>query len=427
MDKPIEKNKLKERLGKPLLAIMIFLTAAGVFALSGNVPAGKTQNVEIGSLTLSSVKAGSFSDTLNARGIVKPQTTVYLDSIAGGRVEEILVEQGAFVKQGQALVRLSNNSLQLDVISREAQISEQLNLLRNTQMMAETNRLNLKRELLENDNQIKHLSRKINKLTILAEKNFYAQDQLAEFKQNLNYYQQRKILNLQRQQQEENIRTVQIQQLQESSTMLQENLKFARQNLQNLTIRAPISGYLSELSVNLGESKPVGSRLGQIDIPGQYKIIASLDEYYLNLVAPGMPVKIDLNGQFVEATLSKIDSRVNTAQFTIEVDIPEVFTKEESIANNQMIKRGQSLNLEITLSAGSQNSLFINRGAFLSNTGGHWVFILDQDLKTAQRRSIKLGKKNRQYFEVLEGLSPGDQIITSSYSHFDQSDMLILN
>ena len=167
MDKPIEKSKLSKWLKKLIIATIMFLIVAGLYSISANHQTGKVQNVALNSLSLSQVHIGSFADTLSARGIVTPKTTVYLDSISGGRVEEILVEQGAFVKKGQALLRLSNNSLQLDVISREAQISEQLNFLRNTQMMAETNRLNLRRELLENENEINHLKREIKKVSKL--------------------------------------------------------------------------------------------------------------------------------------------------------------------------------------------------------------------------------------------------------------------
>jgi len=428
MDKKIEGKKMSKWLGKPLVAAISFLAVAGVYALASSQDGGKTQNIQLDGLTLSKVKSGSFSDTLNARGIVMPTTTVYLDSVAGGRVEERTVEQGTYVNKGQPLLRLSNNSLQLDVISREAQISEQLNLLRNTQMMAETNRLNLQRELLENDNEIQHLKRKINKLSVLTANNYYAKDQLAEMKQNLAYYEQRKMLNIQRQEQEENIRTIQIKQLQESAVMLQKNLKFARQNLDNLTVKAPISGYLSELVVSLGESKPVGSRLGQIDIPGQYKVLASLDEYYLNLVAVGMPVTVNINQDSVIASISKIDSRVNKAQFTVEVQLPKSLTNGQPSNNqSQSIKRGQSLDIDISLSDDTQNALLIKRGTFINNTGGHWVYLVDQESKTAQRRTIKLGKKNQNNIQVLSGLNVGDVVITSSYKNFDQSDNLIFN
>jgi HlyD family secretion protein len=428
MDKIREQSKTGRWLSKPVLSISVALFASVFFAISGRTSIGKIQNIDASSLSLSRVTLGNFSHSLNVRGIVDPKNTVYLDSIAGGRVEEILVEQGAYVEQGQALVRLSNNSLQLDVISREAQISEQLNLLRNTQMMAETNRLNLSRELLDNDNQIQHLTRKLSKLVVLAQKNFYAKEQLDELKQDLNYYQQRRTLNLQRQKQEENIRTVQIEQLKNSSTMLLENLKFARLNLENLTIRAPISGYLSELTVSRGESRPIGSRLGQVDHPGQYKVIASMDEYYLNLVAIGMPVKVHFNGQLISTEITKIDSQVNDAQFTIEVDIPDTsFISKVSSNIHNAIKRGQSLDLEISLSEETKNTLYINRGAFLNSTGGRWAFILDKHSKVAKRRTIRLGRKNRQYVEVLEGLELGEQVITSSYQHFDLSDKLELN
>ena len=279
MDKQLTPSK------KPWHKLLLACSAILIITLIFNFSISRHsrgQNIDKNSITIKTVRQEIFADTLNARGIITPKKTIYLDTIAGGRVEEKLVEQGSYVEKGQALLRLSNTNLQLDVITREAQISEQLNFLRNTQMNAETNRLNLRRDIIENDNQIVHLKRKIKKYEVLKKKNYIASDDLIALKQDLNYFQQRKELNLQRQQQQEKIRSLQITQLEDSAKMLQENLIFARNNLKNLVVTAPQAGYLSELNVELGESKAIGTRLGQIDIPGQFKVLASVDEYYLN-------------------------------------------------------------------------------------------------------------------------------------------------
>ncbi|WP_125560853.1 efflux RND transporter periplasmic adaptor subunit [Pseudoalteromonas rubra] len=415
MDKKIERSGLNKHL-KTGVAVSLILATALAYAFTQSSSTGRSQNVPLNSLTISTVKQGQFVDALSLRGQVVPKTTIYLDTVAGGRVEERLVEQGEYVEQGQPLVRLSNTNLQLDVMSREAQVTEQLNFLRNTQMNMETSRLNLRRDLLEIELQINHLQRRYTQSARLAKKGLLAQDKLDEIKDDLAYYKARKELTLDRQKQENTIREVQVAQLEDSAEMLQKNLQFARHNLDNLLIKAPVSGYLSELDVEIGESKERGARLGQIDIPNEYKLTVRLDEFYLNQVHSGMAVHVSLGNEQVTAHVSKIDSRVTNAQFQVEVALP---------AGLDGIKRGQNLDVALMLGDSKNNALLVKRGAFYTSSGGNWVYVVAGD--TATRKNIVLGKKNRDYFEVLDGLAPGDQVITSSYSHFDKAQTLQLN
>ncbi len=378
---------------------------------------GRSQNIEMSHITISSVIKGAFIDALSLRGQVVPKTTIYLDTIAGGQVEQRLVEQGELVTKGQPLVRLSNTSLQLDVMGREAQVTEQLNFLRNTQMNMETNRLNLRRDLLEIDLQISHLERRLKQSKLLVSKGVLAKDRLAELTSDLAYYQARKALTIERQQQENSIRKVQVAQLEDSAKMLQNNLQFARENLDDLLLKAPVSGYLSELNVEIGESKSRGARLGQIDVPNEYKLVIRLDEFYLNQVQRGMSVEVELESGIVNAVVSKIDSRVSQSQFQIEVDLPK---------NTQGIKRGQSIDTELMLGGDNTNALLLKRGAFFSSGGGHWVYVLAPNSDKAIKRNISLGKKNQNYFEVISGLTLGEQVITSSYGNFDKAQQLNL-
>jgi len=310
MDKKIERSGLQKHLKKAVAAGVLLSIAAAAFAFTDS-SSGRSQNLSLSSVTINAVEQGAFVDALSLRGQVVPKTTIYLDTIAGGQVEERLVEQGTYVTKGQPLVRLSNTSLQLDVMSREAQVTEQLNFLRNTQMNMETSRLNLRRDLLEIDLQITHLERRYKQSKPLVERGVLAQDRLSEISEDLAYYKARKELTLERQKQENSIRKVQVEQLEDSAEMLQKNLQFARANLDNLLIKAPVSGYLSELDVEMGESKSRGARLGQIDIPNEYKLVVRLDEFYLNQVQKGMDVNVHLDGGSVMAKVSKIDSRVN--------------------------------------------------------------------------------------------------------------------
>ncbi|ATG79130.1 efflux RND transporter periplasmic adaptor subunit [Pseudoalteromonas sp. 1_2015MBL_MicDiv] len=415
MDKKIERSFTQKYFKKFIFATMALGVAAAAYGFTQTSDTGRSQNVELGSLTVSTVKQGAFKDALSLRGQVVPKTSIYLDTIAGGQVEERLVEQGEFVEAGQPLVRLSNTNLQLDVMGREAQVTEQLNFLRNTQMNMETSRLNLRRDLLEIELKITHLTRRLKQTKPLVKSGVLAQDKLAELEEDLSYYHARKKLTLERQKQEKSIREVQVAQLSDSAKMLEKNLQFARRNLDNLLVKAPVSGYLSELDVEIGESKSSGARLGQIDIPNEYKLVVRLDEFYLNQVQRDMAVMIELDDDAIAAKVSKIDSRVQQSQFQIEVDLP---------SNTKSIKRGQSIDLELMLGNNKNDALLLNRGAFFTNSGGNWVYVIEQGNNKALRRDIRLGKKNQHYFEVLEGLKAGDQVITSSYSNFEKAQQL---
>lgn len=417
MDKKITRTPLQRYLKNSLLTLLVLGVVASAYGLSQAQLAGRSQNVEKNNVTISPVIQGAFIDALSLRGHVVPKTTVYLDTITGGQVEQRLVEHGELVKKDQPLVRLSNTSLQLDVMGREAQVTEQLNFLRNTQMNMETNRLNLRRDLLEINLQISHLERRLTQSKSLVAKGVLAKDKLAEITSDLGYYKARRTLTLERQDQESSIRKLQVEQLEDSATMLQKNLQFARENLDNLLIKAPVSGYLSELNVEIGESKSRGARLGQIDIHNEYKLVIRLDEFYLNQVQRGMTVAVELESGIVNATVNKIDSRVSQSQFQIEVDLPK---------NTHGIKRGQSIDAELMLGGDKNDALLLSRGAFFTSSGGNWVFVLEEDGDKATRRNISLGKKNQNYFEVLSGVTLGEKVITSSYGNFDQAQQLNL-
>ena len=418
MDKKIIKSPLQKYFKHSIYGVIILVIATVAYSFSESSAIGRSHNLAINTLTISSVTQGTFVDALSLRGQVVPKTTVYLDTTAGGRVEQRLVEQGEFVKKGQPLVRLSNTNLQLDVMGREAQVTEQLNFLRNTQMNMATSRLDLRRDLLEVELQISHLQRRVKQSLTLVKKGLLAKDRLAEIEDDLSYYKARKLLTVERQKQENSIRKVQVQQLEESAVMLEKNLQFARENLDNLLIKAPVSGYLSEFTVELGESKERGARLGQIDIPNEYKLVIRLDEFYLNQVQPDSTVMVKLETGHIMAKVSKIDSRVNQSQFQIEVDLPTDAGK---------IKRGQNINVELMLGDDKEDTLLLKRGAFFSNSGGNWAYVLNADGNKAVRRTISLGKKNQEYFEVLSGLALGEKVVTSSYGNFDKAQQLQLN
>lgn len=417
MDKPREMETGRPRARLVVVSVSVAAAALLMYAVFSGIAGGQTQNVTKSSLTISKAIAGKFDETIAARGTITPKTTIYLDAIVGGIIEEKLVERGSFVKKSQPLLRLSNTNVQLQVISREAQIAEQLNMLRNNQLLAESSRMQLRSDILENKNEIAHLESQLAQVRPLVEQRLLPQKDLQDLERQLAYVTEKNAIALDRQKQEEAIRWKQMAQLEESATTLQKNLDESRKVLDNLVVRAPFDGYLSELDAEVGESKAPGSRLGRIDVPGSFKVVTSIDEFYRNRIDVNLPVVILWEGERKMAVVSRVDRNVTEGKFTVEVDLPDTF------ANTTF---GQTVDLELVLARGNVSTVMIAKGAFLNDTGGNWAFVVSADGKEAIRRSIKLGSSNREYFQVASGLEPDESVITSSYGAFDKADILRL-
>lgn len=405
MDKKIVRKSKKKTLA---LALVICICGGSALALIAS-PGTASSTVPRSSIVLGTVSEGNFTETLALRGVVQPKETVFLDAVEGGRVEQRFVESGSFVTKGQPLIQLSNTVLQLDLISREAQVSEQINFLRNTQMQMETNHLDLQRSLLDNEHQINTLSRHLAQAELLVERGVLAQEQLKQLQQDKKYQEGKLKLTKQRLLQEESIRTEQLKQLTDSVELLKNNLELARKNANSLLIKAPVTGYLSALNSELGEFKTAGARLGQIDIADSFRLDVMLDEYYLSRVQPGMQAKLE--GLDQPVTLSRIDSQVSNNMFKVEFNLPTSLPG---------LRRGQALNLSLLLSDARQHSKLLPKGQFLNDSGGHYVYVSRGD--TAVRQPVRLGKQNHQFIQVLDGLDVGDQVVISGYQHFNQAD-----
>jgi HlyD family secretion protein len=365
------------------------------------------------------VSTGMYEDYIPLRASVDPEKTVYLDAIEGGRVEAILVEEGAFVEEGQPLVDLSNTSLQLDVIAREAEVSEQLNNLRNTQLAIEQNRLKLKGDLIEIDFQIVKLSRLVSRYEELEGNQFISKTEYEDSRDELEYWRSRRGITEQSQAQDEEIRLAQIEQLNSSVQQLEKNLILARANLDNLLIRAPRNGQLTSLDAELGESKSRGERLGQIDDVDRFKAVAMVNEFYLNRVRLGQQAILDINGREYRLEISKVYPEVQASQFEIDLRF-----LGEAPAD---IRRGQTLQLRLILGDTAERATLVSNGPFFNDTGGAWVFVLDPDGKIATKREVQLGRRNPNTIEVESGLLPGDEIIISSYANFIDVDRLFID
>ncbi len=415
MDRKIERSSRK-----PLVIGGIAAAAVALFAIVyTSMDTSTSFTLDGQRIRTATVRTGVYEDFIPLRAAVEPEKTVYLDAIDGGRVEAILVEEGVFVEEGQALIELSNTSLQLDVISREAQVSEQLNNLRNTQLAIEQNRLKLKSDLIEIDYQITRLSRLVKRYEELQGNQFISKNEYEDSRDELLYWRSRRGVTRESQAQDERIRFAQIKQLDSSVERLEKNLTLARGNLDDLLIRAPRSGHLTALNAEIGESKARGERLGQIDDIDRFKATALVNEFYLNRVRVGQQALLEANGREYQLELTKIYPEVQASQF--EVDLQFIGDTPADI------RRGQTLQLRLVLGDTSEHATLLANGPFFNDTGGAWVFVLDADGKVATRRPVRLGRRNPNSIEVKSGLLPNDRVIISSYANFIAVDRLLIN
>jgi HlyD family secretion protein len=415
MDRRIERRSRKPLMIGGAVALLAAL-AAIVFLADG---ASTSYTLDGQRLRTAEVTVGMYEDYIPLRAAVEPERTVYLDAIEGGRVDQILVEEGAFVEEGQPLIDLSNTALQLDVIAREAEVSEQLNNLRNTQLAIEQNRLKLKGDLIEIDYQITRLTRLVKRYEELEGNQFISKTEYEDSRDELEYWSNKRVVTRESQAQDEKIRLAQIEQLESSVDQLEKNLTLARANLENLLIRAPRSGQLTSLNAELGESKARGERLGQIDDVDRFKATALVNEFYLNRVRLGQQALLDIDGREYRLEISKVYPEVQASQFEIDLR----FSGEPPAD----IRRGQTLQLRLVLGDTAEQATLLANGPFFNDTGGAWVFVLDPTGKIATRRPVTFGRRNPNNIEVEAGLLPGDEVIISSYANFIEVDRLLID
>jgi len=367
----------------------------------------------------STVETGVYEDYIPLRATVEPERTVFLDAIEGGRVENILVEDGTYVEEGQPIPELSNTSLQLDVIAREAEVSEQLNNLRNTQLAIQQNRLSLKSDLIEIDYQISRLDRLVTRYIELEGRQFISKNEYEDAVDELGYWKSRRGVTRESQAQEEVIRLAQIEQLEASVSQLEKNLILTRSNLDNLLVKAPRAGQLTSLNAEIGESKGRGERLGRIDDVDRFKATSFVNEFYLNRVRVGQRAELEINGTRYDLEISKVYPNVQASQFEIDLRFLGEAPSD--------IRLGQTLQMRLVLGDMTSNAVLLANGPFFNDTGGAWVFVLDADRAVATRRDVQLGRRNSTNIEVVGGLLDGDEVIISSYSNFITADRLFID
>lgn len=375
MDRVVEKRVSRGRLAG--FAVAALAAIVFIWWLVGALLGGRSLSVNAQRVTASEVTVGTFEDFIPLRGRLVPRSTVYLDAIEGGRVESVLVEDGAIVNAGDLIAVLSNSNLQLEVLGREAAVAEQLNNMRTIELQLEQNRLSHKKNIVEIDYQIIRLNRSIARQRELAAKNLVPKSTVDELQDELNYYNSQREVTLESQASDSRLQDQQIKQLRESNSQLLAGLEFARKNLDDLNMRAPLAGQLSGFNVEIGQSIERGGRVGQVDDPDRYKLNVKIDEFYLGRVDLMQVGTASHNGRDYRVEVSKIYPQVNNGQF--EVDM--TFAEEPSD-----VRRGQTLQLELTLGDNSDATLIPN-GTFYQETGGNWVFVVSSN-GSEDRKSV---------------------------------------
>jgi HlyD family secretion protein len=375
------------------------------------------QVVKADRLTISTVRQGPFLEYIALTGSVQPIRTVYLDAIEGGRVEEVTREAGSLVAAGDTILRLSNPALVLDMMNREAQLFEQRNNLRNTRLEMQRNSLDLEAQLLELEKRIKEAGRAYEQDRQLQAEDLVSRDQFTDSRDEYEYLLARRDLLLRTQEQDAAFRGLQVEMLEESVARLQTNLELVKSNLEDLSLRAPVSGHLTSLNAEVGESKSRGERLGRIDILDGFKVRAEVDEYYIGRTAIGLTGSFELAGKTYRLLVTKVLPEVTNGRFPIDMEFVGDAPRN--------IRRGQTLRVQLQL-GDEVECILLPRGGFHSTTGGHWIFVLNGESSTATRRDIRLGRQNPRMFEVLDGLAPGEQVIISAYDDLGDVNRLIL-
>jgi HlyD family secretion protein len=414
MDRAVASRKLspKMKLGLGAGGILILLFAAWFLA-----PAGNSQTVDATRLTISSVTQSRFDDFLPLRAQVQPSLTVFLDAVEGGRVERVLVEDGTMVTQGQILAELSNSDLQLNVLARQTEVIQQVNSMRSQELALSQTRLANERARIEADLATQTARRNFEMQRPLAERGFVSGRSFADSRDTYEANRRRSEVLRRQQAEDERLQSSQLAQLRASAGALNQSLGIARGTLDSLSLRAPVAGQLTSFDIQVGQSLQRGVRLGQIDSAGRNKLRAQVDEYYLSRVSQGLTADAEVNGRRYRMRVSKIYPQVRNGQFEIDL----VFVGDEP----RDLQRGQTVQLRMTLGASSQARLVPN-GAFYNDTGGNWIFVVAPDGRSAVRRQVRLGRRNADYIEVLDGLEPGERVITSPYTGFLERERLTL-
>ena len=417
MDKIIEKKTgwrvaftkkaLPWWLGALLLVFVIYLIAR---------PNNKTLRVDKDTVTISSAVKGEFNDYIRISGRVQPMTTIQLSPQEGGIVEKILIEEGSPVKAGDAILILNNDNLDLQILNSEAELAEKENILRNTQIQMEQQKLDVRQNVLEYGMQVDRLRRAYEQQKALYEDKLIAKEEYLKAEEDYKLAKQKYDLMAERSKQDSLYRGTQIDRMEESLENMQLNMSMIRRRKSNLIVKAPINGELGLLDVVLGQSIAAGTKIGQINSVGLYKVEAQIDEHYIDRVVAGLEATFERQGETYSTVIRKVYPEVRDGKFKAD------FKFDSEQPDN--IRSGQTYYLNLQLGQ-PEEAIIIPRGTFYQKTGGKWIYVVNKEGTKAVKREIRIGRQNPQYYEVLEGLEPGERVITSGYDTYGDSDVLV--
>lgn len=392
------------------------LLVAGLALIAGHAPApGSTQTVVADRLTVAAVARGEFIDDLPVRATVQPLNSVYLDAVEGGRVERVLVEDGAIVTAGTMLAELANASLQLDVLSRETQVAEQMSALRSQELNLERSRLDARLRVAELDLRHKQLGDTVEQQRALADRGFISPATLQRSEAEFSSVGRTLELARENERLTDTLQAAQLAQLRASAKQLESHLELARSHLRSLQVRAPMNGQLTAFALEVGQSVARGARIGQVDSPAEFKLIGAIDQFYLPRLRASLEGYVEAAGRRWPLRVTKVYPQVQNGEFRADL----VF----GAGAPPSLARGQNVNARVSLGA-STSALLLPAGPFLQDNGGTFVFVLDAAGTTAERRSVRLGRRNAQHVEVLEGLAADDRVVTSSYATYTERRVL---
>ena len=377
-----------------------------------------TLRVDAQLLNVASVEQGEFNDYVRLTGSVQPMTTVQLSPLESGVVERIVAEEGTQVKRGDVILEMSNNSLSMQILQSEADLAEKQNILRNTMISMEQERLALRQEKLQLDLEVSRLKRTFEQNQSLYNDKLLAREDYLRSKEDYELAVGRRNLVLERQRQDSLYRSSQVTQMEESLLSMQRNMELIRQRVDNLKVKAPIDGEVGMLDAVLGQSLQQGANIGQVNDLTTYKVQAQIDEHYIDRITTGLVASFERQDTKYEMQLRKVYPEVRNGQF--KADFRFVGDAPENI------RSGQTYYLNLQLGEAAE-AVLIPRGSFYQATGGRWIYVVDASGEKAYRREIRIGRQNPQYYEVIEGLQPGEKVITSSYDNFGDNEVLILN
>lgn len=414
MDIQLEKKRFSpKKIGYIIGAIAIL--ALITFVLISSTGNSKL-NVEKERISINSATQGVFQENIPVNGIVLPITTIYLDALEGGRVEEKFVEDGAIMKKGDPILRLSNTDLELSLVNQETQVYNLLTQMQISQNAARQNTINRVNQFTDVENSLIEAKRVYDLNKKLYEKDAVARQDLIQAENNYNYQKERMSLSKQILAQDSIAVKIEGGQAQNSYARTQNALALMRRKVADLVVRAPVDGQLTSLDAEIGQSKNKGERLGQIDVLSGFKVRADIDEHYISRIYTGQTGSFSYNGERFVLQIKKVYTQVTNGRFQVDMEF-------EKVAEG--IRRGQTLQIRLALSDEKQ-ALLIPKGGFFQKTGGNWIFKVSEDGNTAYRVDITLGSQNTEYYEVLSGLEPGDKVITSSYDNYGEVQELVL-